>query len=182
MGSNEDDRMNLLMMLPDLIAKGKGADGDLAALNQALWSFIPFNGPHGFCVEELGEDFVKTRAPYKKENFNHIQGIHACAIATIAEFSSGLLLLSKVDPLQYRLIMAKMAVEYHYQAKQDTFAVTYLTAEQIEREIIAPLREVDSLLRGMMTEVRDHDGNLVATAQITWQIKPWDKVRTAVAG
>lgn len=173
--------MNILQILPDLIAKARATAGDLDALNQALGAFIPFNAPHGFCIEELGEDFVKTRAPYKEGNFNHIQGIHACAIATIAEFSSGLLLLSKVDPLQYRLIMAKMVVEYHYQAKQDTFAVTYLTAEQIEREIVAPLREVDSLLRSMETEVRDRDGNLVATAQITWQIKPWDKVRTAVA-
>jgi acyl-coenzyme A thioesterase PaaI-like protein len=174
--------MNVLQMLPDLIAKARAAAGDLDALNQALWSFIPFNGPHGFAIEELGEDFVSTRAPYKKENYNHIQGIHACAIATIAEFSSGLLLLSKVDPLRYRLIMAKMAIEYHYQAKQDIFAVTFLTAEQIEREIVAPLRQVDSLLRSMETEVRDRDGNLVASAQITWQIKPWDKVRTAVAG
>jgi acyl-coenzyme A thioesterase PaaI-like protein len=173
--------MDILRILPELIARGKGAAGDLDALNQALWSFIPFNAPHGFGIEELGEDFVKVRAPYKKENFNHIQGIHACAIATIAEFSSGLLLLSKVDPLQYRLIMAKMAVDYHYQAKQDAFAVTSLTAEQIEREIIAPLREVDSLLRCMETEVRDLAGNLIATVQITWQIKPWDKVRTAVA-
>lgn len=43
---------------------------------------------------------------------NHVRGIHVCAIATIAEFSTGFLLLTRLDDAKYRLIMSNMELEY----------------------------------------------------------------------
>jgi acyl-coenzyme A thioesterase PaaI-like protein len=174
--------MNSLQKLPEFIAAARKSPESLQSLNEVLYTLIPFNRSHRFHIEELGIDFVRTRGPYLKENLNHIQGIHACGIATIAELSAGLLLLSRLDPQEYRLIMAGMEVEYQYQAKKDIVAETRMTAEQLEREIIAVLQTSDALLKTMTTAVQDVDGNSVATVRTTWQIKPWSQVRTAVEG
>ncbi|GIL23375.1 MAG: hypothetical protein BroJett042_18880 [Bacteroidota bacterium] len=63
-------------------------------LNIALDRMVPFNKPHGFKVIELEEYRLKTSLPYKRRNFNHIRGLHACGLATLSEFTTGFLLLS----------------------------------------------------------------------------------------
>lgn len=170
-----------LAMLPLLLKKAQSSAADLRLLNRLLGKAIPFNAPHGFEIESVGEDFVRTRAPYRTENLNHIEGIHACAIATIAEFSSGLLLLARLNPAEFRLIMARLEIDYHYQAKTDLIAEAVLSAAQLESEILAPLQTADALIRTMETKVQDTAGNPVATARVTWQIKAWASVRTRIA-
>jgi len=167
-----------LAMLPGLLQSAQDSADNLRRLNQLLAQAIPFNAPHGFVVESVAGGAIRTRAPYRPENFNHIQGIHACGIATIAELSSGLLLLARLNPAEYRLIMAKLEIDYHYQAKADLIAETTLSPERMETEILAPLRAGDSLTKTLQTTVRDVHDNLVATAQVSWQIKAWANVRT----
>lgn len=172
---------NPLTMLPTLLRQARESAAALQQLNQMLALAVPFNAPHGFGIAALGDDFVRTRAPYRPENFNHIQGIHACGIATIAELSSGLLLMGRLSPAEYRLIMARLEIDYHYQAKAELFAESRLSPEELEAEILEPLSTAESLTRTLTTEVHDADGHLVATARVTWQIKPWASVRTQVA-
>jgi len=128
----------------------------------------------------LGEDRVQTTAPYRRRNHNHVRGIHACCIATVAEFSSGLLFLSRLNPKRYRLIMARLEIDYHYQAKGAIVATTSLSDEELKQRVLRPLAESDKVQTTLPTEVHDQQGNLVATVQVTWQIKPWDRVRTQV--
>src|SRR5687767_1107624 len=91
-------------------------------LNWSLDRMIPFNKPHGFRIVEIGDYSLKTRIPYKKKNFNHIRGLHACALATISEFTTGFLLISKLDGTKYRLIMQRLEMDYQYQGKMDAIA------------------------------------------------------------
>jgi acyl-coenzyme A thioesterase PaaI-like protein len=139
---------------------------------------IPFNRPHGFELEAIGDEFIRTRARYRKGNFNHIRGIHACAIATIAEFSAGFLLLSRLDPARYRLIMSELQVEYTYQAKEDIFSESRCSGERLLAEVITPLEQQELVTVKMESRVFDGAGNGIALAHTTWQIKRWDKVKT----
>lgn len=173
--------MSRFAKLTAAINKAKGNPGALRRLNFMLGFGIPFNRPHGFKIKEIGEDYVKTYAPYKRKNFNHIRGIHACGIATISEFATGMLLLSKVDPAKYRLIMSEMRMEYFYQAKKPLIATSSLTEEELQMEIIQPLSDVEVIFRTQEVRVEDIEGNHVATGHITWQIKEWAKVRTKVS-
>jgi len=170
--------MNGFALLPGLLVKARSSRLWLRVLNLLLGRIIPFNRPHGVRVLELAPDRVRTTLDYRRKNHNHIRGVHACAIATVAEFSSGLMLLSRLDPACYRLIMARLEVDYLYQAKSAIVAETELSDTVLEQEILQQLDKTETLLKELVTEVTDHHGNRVARARIFWQIKAWDKVRT----
>lgn len=167
-------------LLPDLIVKARRSKFWLFVLNFLMARSVPFNAPHKFRVVEIGADKIVTHAPYRRRNHNHIRGIHACAIATISEFAAGFLLLTKLDPAKYRLIMSKLDVDYSYQAKEEIFAESQMSDELLNQKVIEPLRESELTSIVMETVVRDGSGNEVAIAHTTWQIKRWDKVRTKV--
>ncbi len=152
----------------------------LWVLNQTLAFTVPFNRPHGFRLLHLGENSVQTTASNRRANRNHIKGIHACAIATVAEFSSGFLLLMNLDPRSYRLIMSRIEVDYRYQAKQQIIATSKITADYLTHQVVEPLQNQDAVTIRMASEVNDISGNEIAAAYTTWQVKRWDRVRTAL--
>ena len=172
--------MNGFDLLPKLTVRARRSKAWLKVLNLVLGRVIPFNRPHGFHVVEIEHGRVRTGASYKRLNHNHIRGIHACAIATIAEFSSGFVLLSRLDPSRYRLIMSRLEVDYVYQAKMAITAETRLDDSVLNERVLEPLRSADSCSIVMETEIDDAAGNRIATAHTTWQIKDWTKVRTQV--
>ena len=167
-------------LLPNLLSRARGSGFWLAVLNFLLGRIIPFNRPHGFDIVELGEERVRTRAAYRRVNHNHIRGIHACAIATVAEFSAGILLLSRLDPARFRLIMSRLEVDYVYQAKMAISAETVLGHDVLQAKVLAPLADQESCAIVMETVIDDAAGNRIATAHTTWQIKRWDRVRTRI--
>ena len=147
-------------------------------LNALLRWKIPFNQPHGFRVQPLRGGGISVRIPYWRINRNHIKGIHACALATAAEYCSGLALLEHLDAKKFRLIMKSLHMDYHYQAKADAHAVFAPSAEEIVAQVIEPLRNSDAVLYTAHVELHDVKGNHLATGLITWQVKAWEKVRT----
>jgi len=147
-------------------------------LNRMLWTGIPFNAPHRLKVVSLDDDAVHISIPFKRNNKNHLNGLHACVMATASEYASGLALLQKADASRYRLIMQKLEVEYHAQGRQAAVATSRISKEEVEREITGPLASADSVVYPSKAEVHDLDGRHLCTATIYWQLKPWDKVRT----
>ena len=167
-------------LLPYLIVRAKDSAFWLTLLNFLLVRLIPFNRPHKFRIKQIDEERILVHAPYRRSNHNHIRGIHACALATAAEFSAGFLLLSRLDAGKYRLIMAKLQAEYFYQAKKDSIAITRLSNERMMVEVIEPLRHNAAVMIEMKTDVRDVSGNTVAEVCTEWQVKRWEEVRTRV--
>lgn len=168
------------MHLPTILSKARHSAFTRWWMNVVLPFVIPFNRPHGFRVVPLPEGGIRVSVPYKRANFNHIKGTHACALATAAEMCSGLSLLEKLDPRKYRLIMRSLTMVYHYQAKQLAFATCIPTAAEIEEKAIGPLRTQDAIDCTSTVELHDKSGNHLATGTITWQVKEWSKVRTKV--
>ncbi|MBE0586176.1 MAG: DUF4442 domain-containing protein [Desulfofustis sp.] len=168
----------MIQHLPKLIERARYSSRWLLALNLLLGRVIPFNRPHGFRIAAISEEMVRSSATYRRVNRNHVRGVHACAIATVAEMSAGFLLLSRLDPLRYRLIMARLEVDYHYQAKEDIVSESVLPNQRLEDEIIGPLRDQEAVTICMQSLVTDRSGNRIAEGQTTWQIKRWDRVRT----
>lgn len=164
-----------------IIEKAKKSSFYRSLLNFSLDRMIPFNKPHGFSVVEIGDYHLKTRIPYKKSNFNHIRGLHACALATISEFTTGFLLVTKLDAKKYRLIMQKLEMNYHYQGKMDGYATFTISEEWLDKNIYTPLDASDSVV--IICEVKIHDANEnhLTTGFVHWQIKDWRKVKTKVA-
>ena len=165
-------------LMRDLTTKAKQSKFYLSILNKLMWAAIPFNKPHRFTIALIKDDEVRVTAKYRKKNLNHLRGIHACAIATIGEYASGVLLISNLDPAEYRLIMAKIEIDYVYQAKSSITAIASLTEEQKQKNILEPLQNEEAVFTTMEVPIHDAQDNLIATVKVKWQIKLWKSVRT----
>src|SRR5687767_6925130 len=129
-----------------IIQKAKTSSFYRSMLNWSLDRMIPFNKPHRFRVIEIGDYHLKTRIPYRRSNFNHIRGLHACAMATISEFTTGFLLVSKLDGKKFRLIMQRLEMEYHYQGKMDATAEFIVSEDWFAENIYNPLKAMDAVV------------------------------------
>ena len=147
-------------------------------LNFALDRMIPFNKPHDFKVMEVSKRRLKVLLPYKRKNFNHIRGLHACALATVSEFTTGFLLVSNLDPKKYRLIMQRLEMDYHYQGKMDAYAEFAISEQWLESNIYEPLTNRESVVVNCEVRIHDSKGNHLTTGHVHWQIKDWNKVKT----
>lgn len=166
------------MNVPRLLANARLSTFARSWANLVLSFSIPFNRPHGFRVVPLKEGGISVEVPYWRINRNHIKGIHACALATAAEMCSGLSVLERLDPTQYRMIMRELRMQYHYQAKERTIAKAAPAEKEIEENVVVPLRTQDAAEYTSVVLLHDRTGNHIATGTVTWQVKPWSKVRT----
>lgn len=161
-----------------LIEKAQKSSINLWLLNFILHRFIPFNKPHGLKILKISLDEVQVKVPYKRANLNHIKGLHACVLATAAEYSSGLLLLYKIGSKDYRIIMESMQVDYHYQAKMEAIASFSINEEDFQSTVLAPLKKDKKVQKQCIIKLHDIKGNLLCTASTNWHIKAWDAVKT----
>ena len=169
------------MNTTQIVERAKTSRLYLRLLNLGLVRMIPFNKPHGFRVTEISDTAITTKLPYKRLNFNHIKGLHACALATLSEFTTGFLMISRLDPKKYRIILKTLEMEYHYQGKMDAFGTFEINDDWLKQYIYQPLESADSTV--VICEVKIHDakGNHLTTGKVHWQVKSWDKVKTKVA-
>lgn len=161
-----------------LIAKAKTSGFYLWILNKVLNRIIPFNLPHNFEILEISDTHIKTKLPFKRKNKNHIGGLHACALATLSEFTTGVMLLTGLDPKRYRLILKTLEVDYHYQGKMDAFASFSTTPAFMEEHIFEPLQKAEAVTLPCEVSIFDKEGNQLTTARVYWQIKDWKSVKT----
>jgi len=166
------------MDLPKLVSRARTSAFYRSVLNWALDRMIPFNRPHGFKILEVTDHGLKVLLPYRKRNFNHIRGLHACALATVSEFTTGFLLVSRLDARKYRLIMQKLEMDYHYQGKMDAFAEFALQPGWMEEAIYEPLKMQEAVVVVCQIKIHDAQGNHLTTGHVHWQIKDWTKVKT----
>ncbi|PIZ03647.1 MAG: DUF4442 domain-containing protein [Gammaproteobacteria bacterium CG_4_10_14_0_8_um_filter_38_16] len=166
-----------MRQLSQLIQKSETSRKYLWLLNRVMNHSVKFNKPHGFQVIKVSSHQVQTFAPYHKKNFNHVRGIHACAIATVGELAAGIILMYHFSPLDYRVIMSHIAIDYHYQAKKNIIATAHFS-DQDKNAVLALLNKEHKTTHTVKTEIRDDDHQLIATVLTTWQIKAWEAVKT----
>ncbi len=161
----------------NLIQKAQTSKKYLWLLNRIMNHSVRFNKPHGFQVIKITDEYIQTFAPYHKKNFNHVRGIHACALATVGELAAGLMLMHHFSPKSYRVIMSQIHIDYHYQAKKNVVATATLSSEE-KSNIMAVLSEQNKTIHTLISEIKDEDQALIATVKSTWQIKSWSEVKT----
>lgn len=168
------------MNIDKLIEGAKSSSWGRMKLNFLLQRFIPFNRPHGLKVVHISDHEVKVKIPYCRINLNHLKGIHACCLATAAEYSSGFLLLHKLGMKNYRIIMESMEVSYKYQGKSESYATFKIDEIDFKEDVLAPLEKEGVVYKKCTIEVHDNEENLLCVATTNWQIKAWKQVKTKV--
>ncbi len=173
------DNSFLTMELATLLSKAETSSFYRRLLNSLLWIKIPFNHPHRLVTTAINPRTITITAPYIRKNKNHLNGIHACCLATLCEYVCGLGLIRTLDAKHYRLIMKELQITYHYQAKMAVSA-SFTLPEQEGNTIREMLTTNDAVLREYTIDVADKDGNQICTAKVLWQIKPWTKTKTSL--
>ena len=142
-------------------------------LDQAMARVIPFNRGMGLRIEALDELGAVVSLPWRRRNANHLRGQHACAIATLGEYCSGIWVAWNFGPDRFRLVMRQLVVDYHSQGK--TRLVGTMRADDVAQRLLAhpPDEKCDIAL---VTHIVDDAAKHVATVSTQWQIKPWDQV------
>ena len=102
------------------------------------------------------------------------------ALATLSEFTTGLLLLRVLGTKKYRIILQDINIQYHYQGKMNAIAKFGMNKQQVTEQITQPLTEVNSVVVPCEIVTLDLQGNQLTSAIIYWQLKPWEQVKTIV--
>jgi hypothetical protein len=88
------------------------------------------------------------------------------------------MLITKLNPAQYRLIMQRLEMDYHYQGKTDATASFTVTPQWLKEQIVDPLQHQDAVVVPCEVKIHDVKGNHLTTGKVYWQIKDWKKVKT----
>lgn len=163
--------------LDRLVIKARRSSFYRALLNLLLKRTIPFNRPHRLSIVELSPEKVAVQIPFVRSNQNHVGGLHACVMATAAEFASGLLMMQHAPVAEFRLIMKSLSMEYHYQGRAAAVAVCEGSTDWIFKNISEPLSTLDAVTVNAQSEVYDIDNNHLCTGTIQWHIKYWKAIK-----
>ena len=63
--------------------------GRLTLFSRLMQEVVPFNRPHRIRVVDLSAEQCKVSLPWRRRNLNHVGTMHACALATAAEYYKG---------------------------------------------------------------------------------------------
>ncbi len=165
-------------MLHQLLQKSIKSKFYLWITNRVLWWKIPFNAPHAIRISAIDEESLKLTLPFIRKNKNHINSIHACALATACEYVTGLQLARGLGADKYRLILREIKMEYLWQAKMEVSVYFKYSQKDIQEEIIFPLQSENAVIRTLETEVKNKLNEIICKGTITWQIKKWINVKT----
>jgi acyl-coenzyme A thioesterase PaaI-like protein len=102
------------------------------AITYLFARFVPFLGTAGLVFEEVGRERMVVSVKNRKKVQNHIKGLHAAAMALLAETASGFVVGMNV-PDDKLMLLKSMKVSYYKRAQGDMRAVATLNAEQVQR-------------------------------------------------
>jgi acyl-coenzyme A thioesterase PaaI-like protein len=160
-----------------LVQKARHSKFYLWVLNFMLLRMVPFNNPHKLKIQTIADDGITMFAANTKNNRNHIKGIHACLLATLCEYVTGLTLLTHLSPKEYRIILKNIHMTYHFQAKTDVFVKFTISSEE-KQNILSSLQKEEAIFKEYAVDVYDVNKNHICTGLINWQIKAWKNVKT----
>lgn len=102
-----------------------------SVISRVLGRVVPFVGTAGIIYEELSCEKVVVSLRNRRPVQNHIKGIHAAAMALIAETATGFVVGMNLPDNKLPLIKS-LHVDFTKRTQGDMTATATLTAEQIE--------------------------------------------------
>ena len=134
-------------------------------VTRAVGTVIPFVATAGCFIEAYGPTRVAVRVDNRKAVQNHLGGLHAAALALLAETASGLVVALNVQPASTPLLRT-MDVSFDRLARHPVQAEATLSTEEATRIQSRPIGKIDV---DVALTAPDDDTTLVSsTLQWAW--------------
>jgi len=129
--------------------------------SRILGTTIPYTGSIKARIEHLEPGHAVVVLPDRRRVRNHLNSVHAIALANMAELSTGLAMISGL-PSGMNAILVGLNVTYEKKARGELRAECLCSVPQGNtRQEVA----ID-------TSVKDHTGDVVTRATATWLVGP----------
>lgn len=138
----------------------------LTVISRIFGRVVPLVGTAGLRYEELTPERVVVSIRNRRPVQNHIKGVHAAAMALLAETATGFAVTMNLPDDRLPLIKS-LKVDYLKRSQGDMCAVATLTREQIQLIRTAPKGEVMVPVR-----VTDESGEEPVRCEMLWAWVP----------
>lgn len=159
-----DNRLNRALARLDALPNGLRN----WARSKIIGRAIPFVGTADIEIARLDDTECELILDNRRKVQNHIHGIHAAAVALLAETASGLVVGMNV-PDERLPLLKRMAINYTQRARGGLSAVARLTTEQIRA-----IRATDRGEVNVAVSVHDQDNTVPAACEMLWVWIPKD--------
>lgn len=129
--------------------------------SRLLGFFVPYTGSIGATVEHFAPGHVIMSLRDRRAVRQHLGSVHAIALANLAEATSGLAMLTAAGD-EVRGIVTRFDIVYRKKARGRLRAESRATPPTV----VAPL-DAD-----VTATITDAQGDVVATATVTWRLAP----------
>ena len=136
------------------------------AISAVLGKVVPYVGTSGLLYEELTPERVVVSIRNRKKVQNHINNVHAAAMALLAETATGFCVGINLPDDKLPLIKS-LKVDYLKRSQGDMVAVAHLKPEDIVRIQTEPKGEVL-----VSVTVTDESGNEPIKCEMLWAWVP----------
>lgn len=133
--------------------------GGIWMFNQFLRRYNPYSGSIHPKVTELRPGYAKIELQDWRRIRNHLNSIHALALANLGELTSGLALLSGLAA-NARGIPTKISTEYFKKARGKLVAESYSGLPEVN----------NSMDHEVSADIVDQQGDIVARTVVNWRL------------
>jgi acyl-coenzyme A thioesterase PaaI-like protein len=122
---------------------------------------VPYTGTIRPQFLEIRPGFARVAMRDRRSVRNHLQSVHAIALANLAEVASGVAMIVAL-PDDVRGIPIRLSIDFVKKARGELIAECRCDVPKIYTPI-----ELD-----LFPEIRDADGDVVARASVRWRLAP----------